>query len=201
MTTREWVVSLRSERWGRCWRTRCSPWWISYLLDNSPSPNHWSHVGQYDHWYSNTQKDFLCRILDRHPNIVTTMGELRDARMQSDQFGPIHHICELIQGLACPLCDYAAPNNPSKRTFCDHWCAHGLPQAASKRKRTWAQLYFYVDCQIQLMDHDNVYALWLAVPSNTSKETGHHTAPLQSFGSLLAGKLCADWSIPSKLNR
>jgi hypothetical protein len=147
------------------------------------------------------QRDFLCRILDRHPNIVATMGELRDVRMRSDQFGAIHHIREPIKGLACSSCDYAAPNDMSDRMLRGHWLAHGPPLAASKGKKTWKPLDSYIPCQVQSMNHDTIYALWLAIPSNTSKETGDHPAPFQGFGSLLAGKLCADRQAPLKFNR
>lgn len=140
--------------------------------------------------YTPIQKDFLHRILDRHPNVVVTVQEMRDLQMRPDQFGPIAHIGEPIQGYKCKHCNFATydtgRNADEPLPIREHWQKHRKTSPNEHKQPPRGQDLRYTKefeaCTIQSFDRDKCNALWLPVPPGCSAAM---MDPQKSFTQLL----------------
>lgn len=142
--------------------------------------------------YTPIQKQFIQRLLARHPNIVVSVAEMRDLRIREDQYGPIAHIGSPIPGYLCNYCDYAigaVTDGPEPLSMREHWQQHrrvspeqpsSIPRGCDLRRSKEFQA-----CSVQSFDRDRCNALWLSVPPGPEAEP---MCPQKSFGQLLSGQ-------------
>ncbi|OAX37324.1 hypothetical protein K503DRAFT_783713 [Rhizopogon vinicolor AM-OR11-026] len=80
------------------------------------------------------QKNFLKKILQLYPNIVATIGELRDLRPLPNQSGPIQHIIPPIDGRECFHCDFALNEDIGNTLFLKHRRQHSGKSTPGKKQ-------------------------------------------------------------------
>lgn len=143
--------------------------------------------------YSSIQKSSLHRILYHHPNIVSTLHELRDLRPGERQQGPIANILQPVEGVECSRCNFAIRiseseglTNVTSEPMRLHWRAHvnsseSPAVAPIKRGEDVLLERKFLRCLVQSFDPKR--SVWMKVPS------GHPTipsVPTQSFHQILA---------------
>jgi hypothetical protein len=135
------------------------------------------------------QINFLCRILVRYPNVVATMGELRDIQMRPDQFGPIRYIREPIDGYACRECGIAIQFSSSTKFMREHWGVHRKANPSLDPWKASDRNSHFCPSQVQSFSHDPNSSIWMAVLPEKLGGKKSRPASKQSFGSIIAGAL------------
>ncbi|KAG1841172.1 hypothetical protein C8R48DRAFT_781482 [Suillus tomentosus] len=175
----------------------------SGLSDKTPrTPHHVEFCKRKGKKYNSNQINFLCRILVRYPNVIATMGELRDIQMRPDQFGPIRNIREPSDGFACQECGIAIHVSSSKKFMGEHWGAHRKANPSLDPWRVGDNASKFHSCQVQSFSHDSSSSIWMAVPPEMLGGKKSHTAAAsKSFGSIIANSLFSDEPPPQTLNQ
>lgn len=124
---------------------------------------------------------FYRDVLDKYPNVIVSIAELRALRPRPDQRGPIKHIRPPVDGMVCTLCDFALPSNVGRKTWRQHWAKHEI---SGKKKKTLP----YLKANIQSFHYDTNHRLSFAVPplDASSTITKPHAA---GVSTLLASQL------------
>lgn len=135
------------------------------------------------------QREFMQGIMARYPNIVATIGELRDLRPLPNQSGPIKNIRPPVDGRICSACDFALPEDATDERFSIHWLQHGnVPKARRKKQDSSTKDSFGKKNQVQCFAYDQTKR-WIAVRilNHSSQIPGN---PVGGFhGTLLARTL------------
>ncbi|KAG2045473.1 hypothetical protein BDR06DRAFT_1015619 [Suillus hirtellus] len=166
---------------------------MSHCYNKAPlaSPR-WSHEVPFGKISRNgpndKQKRFMQEILGRYPNIVATIGELRDLRPLPNQSGPIQYIRPPIDGRVCFQCDFALSEETGDSLFRKHWYHHpGNKSKPGKKKLVSFKDRFGTKTPIQAFELDTHTRVWLAV-RNPYQDVPTSQKP-KFTGTLLGRKL------------